>query len=284
MTSHLRYLIDQIWINDFAIYTGGIVSIDITDHLPTFIDVRLSSPISTEISTEKSGRNLERFKERVAGVNWPRLLVGDVDAMTATFERTINDIYCRSFPLRVKYVSSKRLEKPQLTSGILKSIKTKALYFKLSKLGLIAERENKVYKNRLTNIIRSAKKHFLKGRFENCKQNLGETWRNIRRVIGKNDHISQKIKFLSEEDGNITDCSSIASVFNDYFTSVPLSLSSAIMNVNIDPISYLGPRIQSSFFIDPVSSEEVSLIFGRLRNTGSGLDVLSRKRVLSHSR
>ena len=106
--------------------------------------------------------------------------MGEIDSV-AVFEQTLNDLYCSCFPLRVKYISIKRLQKPWLTPFILKAIKTKAQYFKLYKLGLVSEYDNKKYKNKLTNVIRCAKRNCFRNRFENWKHDLRDTWKNIKK-------------------------------------------------------------------------------------------------------
>ena len=66
-------------------------------------------------------------------------------------------IYCKSCPLKIKYVSQKRLDNPWLTSGNLKSIEMKSFYFKQFILGLIDDNFYKMYKNRSTVVIKNAK-------------------------------------------------------------------------------------------------------------------------------
>ena len=59
------------------------------------------------------------------------------------------------------------MEKPWITSGIIRSIKTKSQYLKLNKLRLIDDRVNKILKNILTKIIRRAKNVYFDIRYEN---------------------------------------------------------------------------------------------------------------------
>ena len=104
------------------------------------------------------------------------VLVGDVHEQVEIFQNVVNTIYCKSCPLKIKYVSQKRLEKPWLTSGILKSIKMKSFYFKQFKLGLIDDNFNKMYKNRLTVVIRNAKRLYYKNAFDSYKKNINPLW------------------------------------------------------------------------------------------------------------
>ena len=101
--------------------------------------------------------NINSYLQELSQVNWGNVLVGDVHEQVEIFQNVVNTIYCKSCPLKIKYVSQKRLDNPWLASGILKSIKMKSFYFKQFKLGLIDDNFNKIYKNRLTVVIRNAK-------------------------------------------------------------------------------------------------------------------------------
>ena len=85
--------------------------------------------------------------------------LSDVRVVTAKLKSNLDVIYCRCFPMKVKYVSAKRLDKPWITSGILRSIRTKSQYFKLFKLGVIDDHLNRKYKNCLNSVIRTAKRN-----------------------------------------------------------------------------------------------------------------------------
>ena len=48
-----------------------------------------------------------------------------------SFVTLVNKIVSKKFPLKVKSVGANRLSKPWLTSGILRSVKTKSCNFKI---------------------------------------------------------------------------------------------------------------------------------------------------------
>ena len=73
------------------------------------------------------------------------------------FNEYIDAIYCDVFPLRINYLSLKRLSKPWLTNALIKSIKTKSDVFKKLKCRIIDVETYRLFRNRLANLIRYSK-------------------------------------------------------------------------------------------------------------------------------
>ena len=193
---------------------------DGTDHLPTFVNIPLHS--DEDINKVKisfrdySNLYMNKFVDSIATIEWDVILQGDVDFMASSFNDVVSATYCSSFPVRNKLLTKKRLEKPWLTPSLLKLIKQKAKYFKLYKQGLISEQENKTFKNKLTNLIRTARKNYKRNVFRDCNRNLNQTWKNIKNVLGLNSN-SSKINMLVDNDVEIVDGAAIASAFIDFF-------------------------------------------------------------------
>ena len=127
-------LLDHIWINFSFKYTSGILTSRITDHCPVFIHIDYKNSINDKIKVsfrDHSPSFLRLFKQSLSAVDWDSALESYSGDRVKGFCDIVGEIYCNCFPLRVKYISSKRLLKPWLTSGILKSIRTKSNNFKL---------------------------------------------------------------------------------------------------------------------------------------------------------
>ena len=151
-----------------------------------------------------SSDNINSYLQELSQVNWGNVLVGDVHEQVEIFQNVVNTIYCKSCPLKIKYVSQKRLDNPWLTSGILKSIKMKSFYFKQFKLGLIDDNFNKIYKNRLTVVIRNAKKLYYRNAFDCYKKNIKKTWQTVKRLIGS-DVGRERVRSLFVDGREIVD-------------------------------------------------------------------------------
>ena len=101
----------------------------------------------------------------------------DVNVNTRLFIDTLDRIYCKSFPMKVRYVSNKRLNKPWLSDALLKSIRNKSLYYKLLKRNLISEAYYRRFRNALTSSIKQAKKTYHFDSFDRYKGDMKNTWK-----------------------------------------------------------------------------------------------------------
>ena len=270
-------LLDHIWCNNFNHYTSGIIPIDVTDHCPIFIVINSNPILSQKNKIEfrvHSERNIENFRRVLSEFDWD--FVGnstDVNQSTDEFITSLNRLYCDSFPIKVKIISDKRLKKPWLSQGILKSIQTKAKYFKLYKMGFISESRNKNFKNRLTSIIRAAKKNYYASRFSTLKNDLKLTWKTINEVLGNNKS-KNSVKSLILNNQRITSDVDIANLFNDYFVNVPKELDEKIPATEISALNNCYQSFSSSIFFKPVLECEINEIIKNLKNSKYGLNVI----------
>ena len=146
------------------------------------------------------------------------------------------------FPLKVKYVSPKRLGKPRLSSAILNSIKTKAQYLKWVKLGIISSELNRTYRNKLNSVIRAAKQRHFAELFMNNKDNINQTWKVIKMLLIKNSS-SKKIKSIIV-NGETRECGEDkAERFSDYFSSIARLLNADIPQSDMSPLNHVAENM-----------------------------------------
>ena len=143
-------------------YTAGIILSDVTDHCPTFISGKITDPVKNE-KVNISFRHvdelgMQKFESGLRCANWS--FSDDINESTSQFLRKLKDIYCSSFPIKIQFVTVKRLSKPWLSKAILNSVKTKSKYFKLYRLGLISQMIYNKYRNVLTSAIKRAKANY----------------------------------------------------------------------------------------------------------------------------
>ena len=81
-------------------------------------------------------------------------------------------MYCKHFPIKTKFLTLQRIQKPWLTAGLLQSIKNKSKYFKIFRLGTVSQDFNRAYKNRLTSVLRAARKLYYINSFNKDTWNL----------------------------------------------------------------------------------------------------------------
>jgi hypothetical protein len=262
--------IDHIWINSLQQYSSGIISTDISDHCPNFIHLPCAIQNSDRIKItfrSHNDTNINSYLHDLSLVDWDSVLVGDVHEKTLKFSETVNKLYCRNFPLKIKYISVKRLHKPWLSSALLKSIKIKSYNFKLLKLGLIAPNYNTAYKNKLTTVLRAAKVAYYKTAFTNCRKDMRKTWKVIRSALGQRGK-NNNIKNLLVNGIELSDEVDIAEAFNSFFVDVGRQLDNNIPVSDVSPLYNITANMQSSFFVNPVSACEVSGVIDKLKKTG----------------
>ena len=160
--------LDHIWINQINPMLSGILCFDISDHCPTFIFFHLNKNVPNNkmrcIKTRPfSDKNLSSLKSELNNMNWDELfnhengINRNVDEVCETLIANLDTIYCKHFPIKVKYISDKRLGKPWLSPQLKKLINNKSHYFKLYKLGLISKPTNNILKNKVNCSIASKK-------------------------------------------------------------------------------------------------------------------------------
>ena len=269
-------LLDHVWSNRLHDHSSSILLSDITDHCPIIIhlynfeDSNKKTKVSFRIHKQPYINN---FLDEVAQVNWEY----DVDACPNTlmfnFNKIMNELYCRNFPLKTKYIGTKRLMKPWITPGIMKSIKTKSRYFKLLKLGLITKQLNNNYRNKLTTIIRKSKLMFYNRAFENCKSNMKQTWSLIKNIVNNSD-ARKSIKKIIVDEIEITSEPEMTEAFNEYFANVAINLDSNIPHHPKPPTDYITGSVCHSIFLNPIRSKECSNIIDSLKNTSNNNNTL----------
>ena len=92
-------------------YITGIILSDVKDHCPTFTIVKIPDPVKNE-KVKISFRHvdelgMQNFESGLRCVNWS--FSDDINESTSQFIRKLNDIYCSSFPIKIKFVTVKRL-------------------------------------------------------------------------------------------------------------------------------------------------------------------------------
>ena len=270
-------LLDHIWINCLNTYRSGILTIDVTDHTPAFIQLFIPTNKTETIKIQfrvHSLDNKNRFMQELSTVDWDALFVADINTSTQSFVTHINSLYRRHFPLKTKFISVKRLEKPWLTNGLLQSIKTKSRYFKLHKLGLISNETNTRYKNMLTSVLRKAKNNYFKNLFVSNKNDVKKTWNLINKLLSNKNNKRKCIKSLIVNENETNDCDVMANEFNTFFSTVARNLDQQIPVSHDSPLDGLTNSPPNSFFMSPVTVQECTDIISKLKNTTYHRDVL----------
>ena len=264
--------LDHYWLNFLSGFLSGIITTDITDHcaifmlIPIDIDKNLNDKIKITFR-DTSNINKISFLNEISSVDWDALQNNDVSIFTENFLSKINNIYTKNFPIRTKFLTKKRLNKPWLNREILNLTKAKSHYFKLLKNNLISLADNNMMKNRVNYAIRKAKSDYLKHKFNQYRTDVRKTWYLIRDLLGvvRNKNIIKTILFNNVE---YTDAFEMAQIFNNYFTQVANELEAQIPQTSLDPLSFIS-RNAASLELTPVTVQECTNIIQNLKNTNN---------------
>ena len=266
-------LLDQIWTNHLSEYSSGILYSDFSDHCTIFIHLPLLTTSENKIKIQFHSHKpsyIDNFLQKLSLINWEEILVGDVHNQFLSYEKTVNDLYTKCFPVKTKFISTKRICKPWLSSGLMKSIKTKSYYFKLYKRGVISQSTNNAYRNLLNSSIRVAKTNYYRNSFKTSQNDMKKTWSTIKHLIG-NSNKQNFIHKLIKDGHDITEETRIAETFNEFFTSVGAELASNIPTTSVSPLSNIYSNQQSSFFLKPTSPSEICNLILNLKKSSKKL-------------
>ena len=276
LTSSDPSVIDHIWINKFSSFISGILNIDFTDHLPTFLHlspnqnyVEKSDKIKIQFRPFSSS-NLENLITILNSTNWEISTdLGGSDCVDV-FIRKLNDAYCRAFPLKTKFLSKKRLEKPWLSREILSLIRQKSEYFKLYKLGIISKQTNNRFKNKVNKITLRAKNSYKLRKFESCWGKPKESWEIVKELMGQNSKNCRIEEIIVDGISYKSDVE-IANKFVEFFSDVAVDLNENLPPPTTSPSSYL-PNVTSFFKFFHFKESECAKIVSNLKITKSDVN------------
>ena len=212
--------LDHIWINKFFELDTGIISIDVSDHLPTFLNLKIGSnnqeekvKINFRVVNELQK---SKFRELLSNYDWNCIKLPNVNLYAEKFIETVDNLYCTAFPLKSKYVSKRHNHNPWVTEDIKKLIEARRHYFQLYRLSLVTLAENKRYRNMVNYIIRKHKTKVYADLFEKSRNDLKNTWKTINSLLSINIKTKEINKIICN---NITYTASadIANLFSDFF-------------------------------------------------------------------
>ena len=192
LTSYSATLIDNIFTNNLApsVFSGIILS-DLSDHLPVFAyfdDATLTRSTERRIVMRTfNDDNLHKFNENLSNAKWSLFRhMEDPNEAYNDFIEGYSRIYNTCFPLKV--LKGKQVNKffsPWLSRGLLKSVNKKNRLYKkfVTSSSTSSETKYKAYKNKLTHLIRIAKRKYYDSKFENARNDLKTTWKLLNEVI-----------------------------------------------------------------------------------------------------
>jgi hypothetical protein len=122
------------------------------------------------------------------------------------------------------------------------------------------ESRYKIYKNKLTHVIRNAKRRYYENRFEIAKNDMKLTWRLVNEVINKRKTKQSLPSAFMSEGKMITNHFEIANRFCKYFTDIGPALASRIPSTNLSFRSFLTDNENNPIILNETNVHELEEI------------------------
>ena len=153
-------LIDNILVNNLISFRSGVLSYDVSDHLPIFLiyksifsqNEQLSETVKFRKTFPNSSNNLlNKFSQ----INFERIVNLDCDSAIEELHENILFCYNYAYPIKTKSVSLKDKQKPWINLSIKKIIKQRQILYMLFKQNKTTSVTFNRFRNHATNEIRS---------------------------------------------------------------------------------------------------------------------------------
>ncbi|KAI2647507.1 DNA-directed RNA polymerase subunit omega [Labeo rohita] len=283
ITSSCATLIDNIFVNKFEkTVKSGLLINDTTDHFPIFVtyfcEIKTNKEKFSKVIRLRTEETLNGFRDDLMKEQWNNVCnTKNVNKAYELFLKKYLWLYNKNCPIKIWNDKVRNNNKPWLTKGILKSCKKKnKLYRDFVKYRTEnAEKKYKAYKNKLTTIMRCAKKDYYTNVLMENKSNIKRMWNVLREVMGSKINYSQPLYLMNEQNVEISG-EKMADEFNSFFVNVGPNLAKTIPFYNENK-SWTGEsRVMQSFFLDEVSESEIISTVSKLKSKCScdsdGLD------------
>jgi len=275
-----KTLIDNIFSNSVNYLDGisGNLTFSISDHLAQFLIIPVDYKKNPQnlIKYKRDTKNFDRenFILDMLNVDWKKIIKtedNDPNFSFNQFETKLNSIIDKYMPLkRLTKGEIKQQYKPWITFGIRNSIKRRDA---LSKKFIKAKNKEvkqdyhvkyKELRNRIVTLCRVSKKIYFQNFFTQNANNLKNTWKGIKNLINLKKSVKGDPTAIIVDDKLISEPKEIANKYNNYFSRIANKLRSRIYNNDQNFKSYLGNKIEKSFFIFPTTKEEILDIINEL--------------------
>ena len=261
-------------MNKLTNYTSGVILTDVSDHCPIFLMLPVNLPHSVpkirQEFRDESETNMNKLKDALLVFDWHLIDSNNVNDRVLKFLNVFYNLYSKNCPLKIKYVSGRKVLNPWMSPGLSELIKCKSQYYKLYLQGFITKNQNNTYRNKVNSIIRKAKNTYYQYVFERNKSDIKSTWKIIRNLTSRNPSKSPISELVWNNRVCVED-KDIAEAFNDFFSGVALDLDSRLGNSNIDPLLYVNSNI-NSMYLSLLSPRDCSNIIQNLKNSKSSID------------
>ena len=179
----------------------------------------------------------------------------------AEFLSIFSEQYNICCPVKTIRAQVARRDKPWITNGLKNACRKKNRLYKiwLHSQTPAAESRYKIYKNKLTSILRTAEKEHYSKLLSDAKGNIKDTWKILNAAMNKKKSSTEFPTHFELNGTNIVNKQIIADEFNNFFVNVGpnLAMNIPVVNNAAYVYDYMGQQNLNSMFINPVNEAEV---------------------------
>jgi hypothetical protein len=284
--------LDHILINFDSHYSSGTIYTDISDHLPSFILLKSSSPSDKATPTSKlTFIDKSKCIELVEEIDWEFLYdISNIEELTSVFSDKIKEILhaCSKTAYKSKINQKSQQTKKWITPLLKHKIKAKNRLFRKVCQSPLNDKLRSKYvalRNEITRELKSAKLIYFGEKFKNFKSSY-DMWKFIKAETGfsfnhKKDENSS-LKLLDPVNNTFVEgTAAVADIFNSHFSTVGEKLASKFSHLS-DPILHSSDQehgavsmVNTHFKFNTITPEQVSAILNKLNvNKATGLDLI----------
>ena len=278
ITSQTATLIDNIFTNEMKHeYISGLVINDISDHLPVFAlyhySIKKQKNISVRHYRKVDTESIQKLIDELDKEKWNEVYSQtNVNLSYEYFLRKFELLLEKYCPMSVTSSKNQNNMKPWLTKALINACKKKnTMYRKFVESKLQADEvKYKVYKNKLTKILKAAERHYYSEQLNMHKNNMKATWKILNEVIRGTTSLSKFPDSFFENNVEISNKKDIANRFNNFFVNVGPDLAARIEKpADVHIRDYLPDSNANTMFLSPVSENEMINLVGTFGHKSS---------------
>ena len=267
ITPHSATCIDHIFIrksrnNMYSELLSGILYCDISDHLPCFASLKINKTfVDDRPYIRLFGKlNENKFKQQMEVTAWNNLYTNSENYYSSFFLK-LKPLFDRAFPI-VRLSKKRQHDRPWVTRGLKLSIQhNHRLYrYYLRRPTCNNQMKYKKYNKILRKCLNKAETNYFEQLFLDNRNASYKLWKHLGPILNPaKKRKSQSINKLMNQHGElISEPHIISNILNDFFCNIGPELQENLPSFDKDNFKkYLPPSILNSFYLSPVTKEEI---------------------------
>lgn len=264
-------LIDHIWTNiPNMVINSSVFPVEITDHLPLSVSFEFSEHSKLPLRKKRvfNERNNIIFSGLISNMN-PVVINEDVNMTFDSYYLNAFSLYEQAFPI-IESIIRADVNCPWITPPIKICIRKKAKFYRMVIRGTIDKTDYTYFSNRLTALLRRAKRLYYYKLFLRAGIDSSKLWFHINNILGSCTRTTMESLKVNSVVLVGTDMVNYA---NSYFVNIANRLTNSLQN-SVPFVPLENPNMCSFIFL-PTNEHEVATVIRSLKNKGNILNDLS---------